>query len=162
VVRTPAKLVWGGDGHDHWHVRRVAIHRLYALGADGRVKAGSNGWADAKVGFCYYDGLRQRDDAPQEAVYPRQSCGDEGDDAIGMGLSWGWGDLYPFLLPGQSIDVTDIPDGRYRLRIEVDEGRWFREARRDNNATWTDLTLASGTTGERILRDVDQGPSIPD
>jgi hypothetical protein len=79
-----------------------------------------------------------------------------------MGLSWGWGDLYPFLLPGQSIDVTDIPDGRYRLRIEVDERRWFREARRDNNVTWTDLTLATGAKGERTMRDVQQGPSIPD
>ena len=162
VVRTPADLVWGGDGHDHWHVRRVAINRLLPLDADGRVSAGSKGWPDAKVGFCYYDGIRQFDDASQVEVYSRQSCGGEGDAAIGMGLSWGWGDIYPFMLPGQSVDVTDIRDGRYRLRVEVDERRWFREARRDNNATWTDLTLATIGRGDRILRDIRQGPSIPD
>ena len=31
VVRTPAAVVWGGDGHEHWHIRRVAIHRLLPL-----------------------------------------------------------------------------------------------------------------------------------
>ena len=161
VYRTPAMLVWGGDGHNHWHVERIAINRLLPLDAHGSVRAGSKGWPDAKVGFCFYDGIRQLDDAPQEAVYSRLSCGNKEDTAIGMGLSWGWADLYPFMLPGQSVDVTDLPDGRYRLRVEVDARRWFREERRDNNVTWTDLTLATGARGARILRDVRQGPSIP-
>jgi hypothetical protein len=162
IVRTPADLVWGGDGHDHWHVRRVAINRLLPLDEDGRVVAGTKGWPDAKVGFCYYDGIRQFDDAPQAEVYSRHSCGGEDDEVIGMGLSWGWGDIYPFMLRGQSIDITNIPDGRYRLRVEVDERRWFREALRSNNVTWTDLTLATTAGGARILRDLRQGPSIPD
>jgi Lysyl oxidase len=162
VVRTPADLVWGGDGHNHWHVRRIAINRLLPLGKDGEPVRGSKGWPDAKIGFCYYDGLRQLDDAPQEAVYSRFSCGEHDDTAVGMGLSWGWGDLYPFALPGQDVDVTDVPDGRYRLRVTVDERRWFREARRDNNVTWTDLTLATTASGTRIVRDIQQGPSIPD
>jgi Lysyl oxidase len=161
VYRTPATLVWGGDGHNHWHVERIAVNRLLPLDAHGRVRAGSKGWPDAKVGFCYYDGIRQLDDAPQDAVYSRFSCGNKDDTAIGMGLSWGWADLYPFMLPGQSVDVTDVRDGRYRLRVEVDEQAWFREARRDNNVTWTDLTLATTARGGRILREVEQGPSIP-
>jgi hypothetical protein len=162
VYRTPADLVWGGDGHNHWHVRRVAINRLFPLRADGKIRPGAKGLPDAKVGFCYYDGLRQLDDARQDAVYSRLSCGTKDDTAIGMGLTWGWGDLYPFLLPGQSIDVTDVPGGRYRLQVEVDEKRWFHEARRDNNITWTDLTLATAASGARVLRNVKQGPSIPD
>jgi hypothetical protein len=163
VVRTPATLAWGADGHNHWHVRRVAINRLFPLGADGTVRGGSKGRADAKIGFCYYDGIRQWDDAAQDAVYSRHSCGSSTDDAaIGMGLSWGWGDLYPFALPGQSIDVSDLPDGRYRLRVEVDERRWFRESQRGNNVAWTDLTLDTAGKGDRVLRDIEQGPSIPD
>ena len=162
VVRTPAMLVWGGDGDDHWHVRRIAINRLVPLGKDGQPVPGAKGWPDAKIGFCYYDGIRQLDDASQEAVYSRHSCGSStSDTAVGMGLSWGWGDLYPFELPGQDVDVTDVPDGSYRLRVAVDEKTWFREARRDNNVTWTDLTLATTPSGERVLRDVRQGPSIP-
>ena len=98
----------------------------------------------------------------QDPVYSRFSCGEKDDQAIGMGLSYGWIDLYPFMLPGQSIDVTDVPDGRYRLRVEVDERGWFREERRDNNVTWTDLTLHATRKGDRVLRNVEQGPSIPD
>jgi hypothetical protein len=162
VVRTPADVVWGGDGHEHWHIRRIAVHRLLPLANKGEVRPDAEGWPDAKVGFCYYDGIRQRDDAAQSEVYSRLSCGSRNDDAIGMGLSWGWGDLYPFMLPGQSIDVTDVPDGRYRLQVRVDQHEWFREASRDNDLTWTDLTLATNANGARVLRNVDQGPSIPD
>jgi hypothetical protein len=159
---TPAQLVWGGDGHNHWHVRRVAINRLLPM-KDGKPVAGAKGWPAAKIGFCYYDGLRQADDAAQDPVYSRFSCGSStSDTAIGMGLSWGWSDLYPFMLPGQSVDVTDVPDGRYRLLVEVDDQKWFHEASRRNNVTWTDLTLATTPNGARLIRDVKQGPSIPD
>ncbi len=163
VARTPATLVWGGDGHNHWHVQRVAINRLLPLGKDGRPVPGAKGWPDAKIGFCYYDGIREADDASQDPVYSRYSCGSStSDTAVAMGLSWGWSDLYPFMLPGQDVDVTNVPDGRYRLRVEVDPLRWFHETRRDDNVTWTDLTLATSSSGGRVLRDIKQGPSIPD
>jgi hypothetical protein len=113
IVPTEATLAWGGDGHDHWHVTRVAAVRLVALDERG----------------------------PEEAVYSSHSCGDEGDTFIGVGLSRGWNDTYRQSLPGQSIDVTGLPDGKYRLWTEVDEQGWFREASRKNNRTWIDLEL---------------------
>ena len=67
-----------------------------------------------------------------------------------MGLSYGWIDRYDFRLPGQSIDVTDLPDGKYRLWLDVDEQPWFHEKRRDNNVTWADLDLV--TKNERKPR----------
>ena len=30
-----AEPVWGGDGHEHWHVKRYVTYHLYALDADG-------------------------------------------------------------------------------------------------------------------------------
>ena len=30
-VRIPAQLVWGGDGHNHWHINRVAVVTLVPL-----------------------------------------------------------------------------------------------------------------------------------
>jgi len=159
VYRTPGRLVWGGDGHDHWHVARIAIGRLapYKRGKPPR-KVG--GLADTKAGFCYYDYVRLLDDSPQEAVYSRFGCGVESDTAIGMGLQWGWADTYPFALPGQSVDVTALPDGRYRLWLAVDEKRWFQEARRDNNVTWADLDLVTKPGGARAVENVDSGPPI--
>ena len=161
VYRTPAKLVWGGDGHDHWHVRRIAVGRLVPFERDGGdPPSEGDGWADTKIGFCYYDHSRLLDDAAQNAVFPRLGCGVKADSAIGMGLSPGWRDIYTFNLPGQSIDVTDVPDGKYRLWITVDEGGWFREQRRDNNVTWTDVSLGTTSKGSRNVETIRVGPPI--
>ena len=40
---TPAQFVWGGDGHEHWHVKRVAINRLHRLDESGNVMSGRLG-----------------------------------------------------------------------------------------------------------------------
>jgi hypothetical protein len=157
---TPARLAWGGDGHDHWHVERIAVGRLAPFEKDGVPPEEGEGWSDTKVGFCYYDYTRLVDDAVQEPVYLRLGCGSEDDTEIGMGLSWGWMDIYPFGLPGQSIDVTDLPDGKYRLWLEVDASGWFQEARRDNNVSWADLELATLADGSRDVRNVESGPPI--
>ena len=67
VYPTRAKLVWGGDGHDHWHVERIAVGRLVAFGKDGNPPAPEDpGLTDTKVGFCYFDHSRLADDAPSE------------------------------------------------------------------------------------------------
>ena len=160
VYRTPAELVWGGDGHNHWHVRRIAVGRLARFGPDGAPPKRHEGLADAKIGFCYYDYTRLADDAVQDAVYPPLGCGKQSDTAVGMGLSYGWMDIYPFNLPGQSIDVTNVPDGKYRLWIDVDEQHWFHELRTDNNVTWVDLELVTTPKGGRRIRNVKSGPPI--
>jgi hypothetical protein len=160
VVRSPAQMVWGGDGHEHWHIQRIAVNRLVPFDESGPPSRDRGGWVDAKVGFCFYDFSPQLHDAVHEAVYARQSCGREDHDAIGMGLSRGWADVYPFGLPGQSVDVTDLPDGRYRLWTEADPDRWFRESRRDNNRTWVDVALATGGNGARTVRITRTGPPI--
>jgi hypothetical protein len=160
VVLTPARLVWGGDGHGHWHVERIAVNRLVPLDAQGRPAPNDEAVVDSKIGFCFYDFSRQLDDAPQEEVYSRLGCGTEDDTAIGMGLSMGWADVYPFGLPGQSVDVTDLPDGGYRLWTEVDENAWFREARRDNNTTWVNLALSTKANGAREVKLTKTGPII--
>jgi Lysyl oxidase len=136
-------LVWGGDGHEHWHVPRVATNELVRLDKKGRPVRGES-WTDAKVGFCFFDFSRQlATKGPEEAVHSRHSCGHEDDDVVGMGLSPGWGDTYPWVLPGQSIDITDLPDGTYRLQAEADQRRWFREVTRKNNRTWAEFELST-------------------
>jgi hypothetical protein len=146
IVPTKAVLAWGGDGHDHWHVARVATVRLVPLDASGRPKRVS-GRTDTKVGFCFYDHTHELERGPEKAVFSAHSCGTEGDTLIGVGLSPGWNDTYRQSLPGQSIDVSGLPDGRYRLWTDIDEQGWFREASRANNRTWIDLDLRATPEG---------------
>ena len=74
-----------------------------------------------------------------------------------MGLSPGWADVYGFNLPGQSVDITDLPDGGYRIWAEADAEGWFEESNKENNTTWIDFELT--TDGEnRFARVTEVGP----
>lgn len=158
TVPLPAPLVWGGDGHNHWHVPRVATNQLVRLDGKGRPVRGQS-WTDAKVGFCFFDYSRQlAAKGPEDAAHSRESCGDEDDDVVGMGLSPGWGDTYKWILPGQTIDITDLPDGTYRLWAEADQPGWFREVTRDNNRTWADFELSTRANGLRYALVSNVGP----
>ncbi len=150
-------MEWGGDGHDHWHVSRVASYRLEPLGEAGQAGL-ADGREDSKVGFCFFDSDRQLDSGPDDARFSHETCGHEDDLSFMMGLTPGWGDTYTFTLPGQSIDVSDLPDGEYRLWAEADQRRWFREADVENNLTWTDFELSTREDGNRFARVVGLGP----
>lgn len=161
VYRTRARLVWGGDGHNHWHVERIAVGRLAPFERDGRAPRNDDrGLGDTKVGFCYYDHSRLADDAAQNVVYRHEACGTKDDTAVGMGLTVGWMDIYGSHLPGQAIDVTDVPDGKYRLWVNLDRNHWFQEERRDNNVTWADLEIVTTANGDRDVQNIRSGPPI--
>ena len=109
-VPVRAQLVWGGDGHHHWHINRVAVVTLVPLAQDGRVEAGASALVDGKVGFCFYDYLLELPIGSADRTYAARSCGKEDWTVVGMGLSPGWNDTYRMRLRGQWIHVTDVPD----------------------------------------------------
>jgi hypothetical protein len=157
VVPTSASVVWGGDGHNHWHIRNVSTDRLVRMTDNGRPEP-SSGRADTKIGFCFFDYRKQLDRGSTEAAYSRYSCGRDNSSIVGMGLSPGWGDTYSFILPGQTIDTTNLPDGTYRLWADVNAGRWFKEVTRRNNRTWVDVKLSTNKDGVRFALVTDHGP----
>lgn len=163
LIRTDADVVWGGDGHDHWHIRRVANYTLVPLDTVGNPVEGATALPDGKIGFCFFDHSQVLTKGPKEAVYDLEKCGHEDDTEIRMGMSPGWADVYGFDLPGQSIDITDVPDGSYRVWAEADSERWFQEVSTDNNLTWIDIELTTqAQDGLRYAQIVDVGPSPTD
>ena len=50
------------------------------------------------------------------------------------GLSVGWADWYAAFLPGQDLDVTGLPNGRYCLTSTADPRDGIDEADETNNA----------------------------
>jgi hypothetical protein len=60
---------------------------------------------------------------------------------LAMGISVGAADVYPWYLADQYVDITDVPDGRYLLRVEIDAGRKLVEKSRANNVAVTCVDL---------------------
>jgi len=85
--------------------------------------------------------------APQSPVYGESGCGGTGSLTTAVGLSIGWGDIYPASLPDQFIDITGLADGSYRLVVTADPSGWFAETNENNNLTWVDLELSGGAAG---------------
>ena len=152
-----ARPVWGGDGHEHWHIERYVTYHLYARDDRGR-DAGSPR-TDHKIGFCIYD-FKKSDlgRGPADAVYGRDGCGTKDANELVMGLSPGWVDYYHWNLPGQSIPVDGLADGAYRIYAVADEQGVFREETTDNNRTWVDFTLSTDDAGTRSALVTDVGP----
>jgi len=144
-LTTGAKMMFGGDGHNHWHVRKLETFALRRLPDNTPLRHG------VKLGFCFYDNEEhnlQLAGAPQSPVYiGSNSCrGGVSGLATRMGLSVGWGDKYGYRLPDQYIDITGLPAGDYRLQGKVDVNNWFLEQSDANNVTWLDIRLsATGT-----------------
>lgn len=156
LASTPgASLVFGGDGHNHWHVNALERYELRRL--DNGVKVGTA----AKSGFCFFDtgAYRSLAGAPANAVYTNAGCGGATSLSVMMGLSVGWGDTYPWTLPDQFIDVSSLDSGKYRLYAEADPNGWFGESSRQNNATWVDLALTTSRKGTSKMRILGYGPS---
>src|SRR6266498_3563398 len=112
--------------HNHWHVEDFSRYELWSL--DSSDALDTIVALSDKVSYCLRDDARSDlPDASRQQTYMR--CDDKS-----QGITAGWIDIYEYYLPGQSIDITDVPDGIYALRSIVDPGNQFRELNRSNNA----------------------------
>lgn len=135
------------SAHGHVHVRGMDEARLYTIEPDrspGRLvgKLPEKGYcpldildpsfgtpADGPARYVYpgtCDAEDNRD--PQDPLYP-------GEQYFRMGISSGWADIYPWTIPDQYIDITNVPDGRYLLVYRVNVAGQIEEANRSNNAS---------------------------
>jgi hypothetical protein len=71
---------------------------------------------------------------PGDPTYP-------GSPYLAMGISVGAADVYPWFLADQYLDVTNVPDGRYLLRVEINPGGKIVEKTQANNVAVTCVDL---------------------
>ena len=151
---TTIRLKFAGDGHDHWHVIGAEAHQLETLDGDivaGLVKSGllllrQCRPCDLAAGRPELAGTRH---APmRRAVRPGPHDGP---------VRW-LGDEYQWYLLDQTIEITDVPDGRYRLRAIADPADLFKESNESNNDTWSVVDLTT-VDGQRTVKVVEQGPA---
>jgi hypothetical protein len=79
------------------------------------------------------------------------SCGQNTAVAVREVLDVGSGDTYSQYLPGQSFDVTDVPNGTYWIEVKANPDGRLAELRSDNNTSLRKVILG-GTPGARTLR----------
>jgi Lysyl oxidase len=132
-------------GHHHWHFKQFAAYRL--LDADQSEVVQS-----AKEAFCL---------APTDAIdldHPgadwnpdlgfHTACGDRTSIWVREILPLGWGDTYGQYLPGQSFDITDLPNGTYYIQVEANPLGLLHEQDMSNNSELRKVIL-KGKTGRR-------------
>lgn len=133
------------DGHQHWHFKQFAQYSLVdASGGDIKMSR--------KEAFCL---------APTDAIDITlagasldpylglaTACGERESIWIRETLPLGWGDTYFQNLPGQSFDITNLPNDTYYIRVEANPGGALHEQSADNNAELREVIL-KGKAGQR-------------
>ena len=142
-------FVWDQrDTHFHWHYNKLAVYEL--LDPEGNVLRRSD-----KVGFCFMPTTLLNFVPVPGAVGkgaplwfdddsgPTIDCGRRRSRRVAMSLPAGWGDEYWQGIAGQSLDVTALPAGDYRLRITVNPEGDLAESDSGNNVSERLITLGA-------------------
>lgn len=135
--------------HNHWHFQQFAEYRLLNAGKSLAVRS-------QKVGFC----IAPSD--PVDLVLPHASwvqsfngfdfaCGSQSALSVQEMLPVGWGDTYFQFFPGQSFDITHLPNGTYYIEIIANPEHSLHETNTHNDISLRRVILG-GTAGHRTVR----------
>jgi hypothetical protein len=153
-----ATFFYAGDEHQHWHITDFDSYELLDS-TDTVVQIGE------KHGYCLQDNVSFRGwldekladpslhpGMPLQEVYTDDTaCGFMQHDVTSIvhGLSVGWGDTYPTSLTNQAIDITDLPDGTYTVRVTANQGTdgtgILTESNSDNNSASSTIQISGDT-----------------
>ncbi len=140
-VRTDGKLFFKavpGQGR-YWKFLHAARFELWSRAADGRLKDLVR--TGPKVSYCFRD-LRRVEPSPaspKKPFYP--ACSQDPDEqAVTLGTSVGWGDVYPATYNEQWIDVTGLR-GRFAYVHIADPKNTIFESDEGNNRARVNVRL---------------------
>jgi hypothetical protein len=139
----------GFAGYNHWHFQQFARYQL--LNASRAVAVRSH-----KEGFCIAptDGV---DLLLPHAVWQPNSigllgqCGSPTALWVQEYLPVGWGDTYFQTVPGQSFNITHLPNGTYYIEVIANPLKVLHESNMSNDVSLRRVILG-GTPGHRTVR----------
>jgi hypothetical protein len=134
--RLAGDFIWHKQ-HNHFHFEQYALYTLLPVTAPTTSQRSSQ-----KTTFCVMDTTAvdtSLSGAPSSAYY--STCGNSK-----QGMSVGWGDTYGSFLSGQSISVSGLPDGVYKLMIQIDPQHHLLEENENDNSSCVVLNLSISTS----------------
>jgi hypothetical protein len=136
------------EGHHHWHFTDFAQYRL--LDSDKKVAVRSG-----KEAFCLANTDAIDYTLPHANWHPENTdlstwCGNASALAVRQALDVGNGDTYHQDLPGQSFDITDLPNGTYHIEIVANPDHTLHEQNTANNTAYREIIIG-GTPGDRTI-----------
>jgi hypothetical protein len=150
VGRAPAgTMVYDArPGHQHWHFEQFARYSLLASDHTSIVRS-------RKEAFCLAPTDALDLTVPNAEWNPYSigltgACGDAGSIWVRETLPVGWGDTYFQSLPGQSFDITTVPNGTYFIEVRANPLGLLKEANTSNNVRLREIVLG-GTPGHRTI-----------
>jgi Lysyl oxidase len=106
-----------GGGHNHWHFEQFTRYTLLDGSRQQVLVSGKQSWClvDTDAIDLTLPGANLLGFGQELAT----SCGGPGALWIREVLDVGWGDTYGQYVAGQAFDITDLPNGRYYVRVHV-------------------------------------------
>ncbi|MEU4690513.1 lysyl oxidase family protein [Actinoplanes sp. NPDC023714] len=137
------------EGHLHWHFTDFAQYSLLTADKKEAVRSG-------KEAFCLVNTDAVDYTIPNAKVRPSNtdlssSCGANTAVAVREVLDIGNGDTYTQFLPGQSFDVTDLPNGTYYIEVKANPSDRLAELSTTNNTSLREVILSGSGDDRKLL-----------
>ena len=135
-----------GGGHNHWHFEEFTRYSMLDAESNEILISGKQSWCLVNT-----DALDLTVPNANVLGYGHDlgtSCGGPGALWIREVLDVGWGDTYTQFQRGQAFDITDLPNGKYYVRVHVNPTGAMLESDTTNNVE-DRLIRLRGTPGHR-------------
>ena len=134
------------DGHDHWHFRDFAAYSLLDENKGHVVPSGKEAFCLAPTDLIdlTVEGAEFRPFLTGLAT----ACGESDSLWIREVLAAGWGDTYAQYRPGQSFNITRLPNGKYFVKVLANPDDRLYETTTTNNVALRRIFI-KGAAGER-------------
>ncbi|MFE0651130.1 lysyl oxidase family protein [Streptomyces sp. NPDC059534] len=135
-------------GHVHWHFTDFASYRLLKADQKEAVRSGKEAFCLANTDAVDYT-VKNANWHPYNTDLST-ACGQENSISVREVLDVGSGDTYTQDLPGQSFDITDLPNGTYYIQVLANPAKRLKETNLDNNSALRKVVLG-GSPGRRTV-----------
>ncbi|MFJ8923010.1 lysyl oxidase family protein [Streptomyces sp. NPDC102415] len=136
-------------GHEHWHFTDFASYRLLKADRKETVRSGKEAFCLANTDAVDYT-VKNANWHPDNTDLST-ACGQENSISVREVLDVGSGDTYTQDLPGQSFDITGLPNGTYYIQVLANPENRLKETDLGNNSALRKVVL-DGKPGARTVK----------